>query len=140
MVGGEMHGDGEVDIRGVAGIKEAGNGELTFLSNPKYEPFLETTHASAIISPPGTQCNKPLLWNDNPYLAFLHILTLFAEDVSTRYARGIHDSAVIHEQAELADNVSIGPHCVVEKGAKVGKNATMIFGVYVGEDGSPVSR
>ncbi|MFH1756214.1 MAG: LpxD N-terminal domain-containing protein, partial [Candidatus Latescibacterota bacterium] len=53
MVGGEMHGDGEVDIQGVAGIKEAGIGDLTFLSNPKYEPYLASTHASAIISPPG---------------------------------------------------------------------------------------
>jgi UDP-3-O-[3-hydroxymyristoyl] glucosamine N-acyltransferase len=134
MVGGEMHGDGEVDIQGVAGIKEADIGDLTFLSNPKYEPFLETTNASAIISPPGTKCNKPLLWNANPYLAFLHVLTLFAEDITTRYARGIHESAVIHAQAKLGDNVSIGPHCVVEKGARVGKNVTMIFGAYVGED------
>ncbi|MFH1755261.1 MAG: UDP-3-O-(3-hydroxymyristoyl)glucosamine N-acyltransferase, partial [Candidatus Latescibacterota bacterium] len=65
---------------------------------------------------------------------FLQILTLFAEDVSTRYARGIHESAIIHPEAKLGAHVSIGPHCVVEKGAQIGNQVTMIFAAYVGED------
>ncbi len=134
MVGGEMKGDGEVDIRGVAGIKEAEAGDITFLSNPKYAPFLETTHASAIISLPGIESKKPLLWNENPYLAFLQVLTMFAEDVTTRYPRGIHESAIIDPAAELEDNISIGPCCMVEKGARIGKNTTILLGAYIGED------
>jgi UDP-3-O-[3-hydroxymyristoyl] glucosamine N-acyltransferase len=134
MVGGEMHGDCEVDIRGVAGIKEAEEGDITFLSNPKYEPFLETTKASAVISLPGTQSGKPLLWNEDPYFAFLRILTLFAEDASARYPRGIHKTAIIHPEANIGEDVSIGPYCAVEKGARIGRNSTIIFGAYIGED------
>ena len=133
MVGGEMKGDGGVVIRGVAGIKEAEAGDITFLSNPKYESFLETTHASAIISLPGIKSQKPLLWNENPYYAFLQILNLFAEDVTTRYPRGVHISAIVDPTAELGDNIAIGPYCLIEKGARIGHNTTILFGGYIGE-------
>ncbi len=129
-----MRGDGEIDIRGVAGIKEARAGDITFLSNPKYEPYLETTCASAVISHPGMESKKALVWNKDPYLAFLQVLTLFAGDVFAQYPRGIHETAIIHPEAILGENASVGPYCFVGRGTRIGKNATMVFSVYIGED------
>jgi len=49
MLGGELQGDSEVMISGVAKIEEARPGEITFLANPKYEKFLTTTEASVVL-------------------------------------------------------------------------------------------
>ncbi len=134
IVEGEVRGGAGVEITGVAGIKEAKEGDITFLANPKYESFLETTNASAVIGPPGTECRKPLIWKDNPYLAFLKVITLFSEDISARYPRGVHESAIIARDAIIADNVSIGPYCNVGRKSKIGRGASILFGVYIGDD------
>ena len=44
-----LDGDGEIEIRGVAGIEDAGPGDLTFFTNPRYLPELRRTRASAVI-------------------------------------------------------------------------------------------
>jgi UDP-3-O-[3-hydroxymyristoyl] glucosamine N-acyltransferase len=44
-----LEGDGDVDIRRVAGIQDAGEGDITFLANTKYEKTLSATRASAVI-------------------------------------------------------------------------------------------
>ena len=48
-LGGAVVGDGSVEIRGVAGIREALPGDMTFLANARYEPYLAETRASAVI-------------------------------------------------------------------------------------------
>ena len=48
-----LEGPEELEIAGVAGMDEAGPGELTFLANPKYLRKLATTRAAAIIANPG---------------------------------------------------------------------------------------
>jgi UDP-3-O-[3-hydroxymyristoyl] glucosamine N-acyltransferase len=78
-IDGTVVGDGSVEITGVAGIREAREGELTYLANPRYEPFLELTQASAVIvSENHRNIGKPLIQNPNPYLAFLKAVRLFA--------------------------------------------------------------
>jgi len=77
-IDGTVVGDGSVEITGVAGIREAREGELTFLANRRYEPFLELTQASAIIVAENHRnVGKPLIENPNPYLAFLKAVELF---------------------------------------------------------------
>src|SRR5690606_18822273 len=49
MLGGEVKGDGGAKINMLAKIQDAKPGQIAFLSNPKYENFIYTTHASAVI-------------------------------------------------------------------------------------------
>ncbi|MFI5206029.1 MAG: LpxD N-terminal domain-containing protein, partial [Candidatus Paceibacterales bacterium] len=49
LVKGELIGDGGLVVSGFSGIKEAKKNELTFLSNPKYEPLLLDTQAGVIL-------------------------------------------------------------------------------------------
>ena len=49
LLGGETQGDGERKIKMLAKIQEAKSGEISFLSNPKYESFIYDTKASAVI-------------------------------------------------------------------------------------------
>lgn len=76
LVDGELSGDGSIVIKGVAGIEDAREGEITFLANPKYAPFLEKTEASAVITGRDiTPGRKPLIRTDNPSLAFTKVVS-----------------------------------------------------------------
>ncbi len=132
LVRGTVDGDGQTLIRGIAGIREAEPGEITFVANPKYEAFLAATRASAIITANGHGTNKPVIRVANPYYAYLQVLNIFAADVAVRYPRGIHPSAVVDATAVLGENVAIGPLCHVGPNARVGANSTLVAGVFVG--------
>jgi UDP-3-O-[3-hydroxymyristoyl] glucosamine N-acyltransferase len=134
IVGGEVRGDGSTVISGIAGIKEAKKGDITFLANPAYEEFLGKTRASAVIGPTHLECQKPLIRIENPYLAFLRVLTLFAEEVTAVYPRGVHETAIVDPSAKLGDNISIGPFCQIRKGVTIGTNTTIVFSVFIGDD------
>lgn len=133
LVGGIVDGDDQTMIRGVAGIREAEPGEITFVANPKYEEFLGVTRASAVITTKSLSAPKPLIRIDNPYYAYLQVLNLFAADLAVRYPRGVHPSAVVDPSAILGQNVAVGPLCYVGKDARVGDNTTLVASVFVGE-------
>ena len=131
-LGGTVVGEGAIAIRGVAGIREALPGDITFLANTRYESHLAETHASAVICDrQPRECGIPLLQVDNPYLAFQQAVRVFRPDLY-RPAPGVHPTAVIAAGARLGEDVSIGPHCVIEAGARVGPRTVLMAGGYVG--------
>src|SRR5271169_6739029 len=102
----------DLEITGVAGIEDAGPGQLTFGVNPKYAPAARTTKAAAVIVAetfPGT--GKPLLRSKNPYLAFARALELFYQP--PKYAPGVHPTAVVHPTARIGNNAHIGAYVVI---------------------------
>jgi UDP-3-O-[3-hydroxymyristoyl] glucosamine N-acyltransferase len=133
LVGGRLEGDAELVIHGVAGIREAQPGDITFVANARYEEFIGATRASAIIAAPGLAAGIPLIRADNPYFAFFQVLNLFAGDAAARYPRGVHPQAVVEPGATLGKDVSIGPFCHVGVGAVIGDGTTLLAGVFVGE-------
>src|SRR5205823_4089413 len=113
---------------GVAGIREAQPGDITFLANARYEPYLLETRASAVICSPGEQRSPvPLLRVANPYLAFQKLVGVFRPDPH-RPLPGIHPSAVIATDAVIGPGVSIGAHCAIEAGARIGARAILMAG------------
>jgi UDP-3-O-[3-hydroxymyristoyl] glucosamine N-acyltransferase len=136
LLRGEVIGDGSVVIGGVAGIREAMPGDITFLANSRYESHLGETHASAVIcSREKRDATLPLLLVDNPYLAFQRAVRIFRPD-QDRPAPGIHASAQVASDAVLGHEVAIGPHCVVESGARIGDRVVLMSGCYVGHRAS----
>jgi UDP-3-O-[3-hydroxymyristoyl] glucosamine N-acyltransferase len=133
IAGGRLTGDGSTTITGVAGIRDAQPGEITFLANPKYSEFVSTTRASALIGPNGFPCAVPTIEMDDPYIGFLKVLSVFAEARKVEYPVGIHGTAVIDSGAQVGEGASIGPYCQICRGARVGRNSTVLLGSYVGE-------
>jgi len=133
FVGGRLEGDAELVIRGVAGIREAQPGDITFVANARYEEFVPATRASAILAAPGLSAGIPLIRTDNPYFAFFQVLNLFAGDAAARYPRGVHPQAVVEPGVSLGADVSIGPFCHIGAGATIGDGTTLIAGVFVGQ-------
>jgi len=119
-----MTGDEDVEIVRVAGIEEAGPGDLTFVSNRKYIRHIKSTRASAIILgediPP---VEIPSLRTEDPYLAFARALELFY--IPLRPDRGIHPTAVVSEGVEIAPDASIGAHSVVAEGCRIGSGVIL---------------
>jgi UDP-3-O-[3-hydroxymyristoyl] glucosamine N-acyltransferase len=131
-LGGKVVGDGTTVIRGVAGIREALPGDITFLANSRYEPHLAETRASAVIcTREGRECPIPLLQVDNPYLAFQRVVRVFRPDLY-RPEPGVHPTAQVSPEAVIGPGVAIGAHCVVERGARIGARAVLMAGCYIG--------
>ena len=126
IVGGEVLGDPDVVISGVAGIREAEKGEITFLANPKYESYLESTRASAVIANRDGDLGTPILRVSNPYLAFLKVVTLFSESPLERYERGVHPTAVVDGTACIGKDVALGAYAVVESGVVIADRTTIM--------------
>ena len=133
LVGGTLTGDGSTLIRAVNGIKEAGAGEITFLSNPKYASLLGTTRASAVIVGPGVATPLPAITVANPDLAFGRIAERL-NGVIPKPAPGIHPTAVVAKDARIGRDVSIGACAVVEAGASIGDGTVLHAQTYVGRD------
>ncbi|MGD0500231.1 MAG: UDP-3-O-(3-hydroxymyristoyl)glucosamine N-acyltransferase [Bryobacteraceae bacterium] len=123
-LGCRLEGDGDVEITGVAGMEQAGAGQLTFLANPKYAPKVRHTKASAILVSaviPGLDI--AFLVTQDPYLGFARALALFYQP--PRPAPGIHPLAYVASTATLGENCSIGPFAVVGERVRMGRNAVL---------------
>lgn len=131
-----LHGDGSIEITGLAAIRDARKGDLTFLGNPKYGPYLATTEASAIIMPfvaAPSDRSIAILDAENPYAEFLKALQIFAEDRAVSPS-GIHPTALVASGARLGANVALGPHVVVEEGSHLGDRTVVLAGCYIGRN------
>ncbi len=133
IVDGRVIGNGQLVIRGISGIKEARDGELTFLANPKYLPLAQSTQASAIIVGHDiTIEGKSVIQTDNPSLAFSKVVGLIKDDLSPKVI-GVHPTAVVDPSVQVGEGVGLGPHAVVDKDARIGKGSIICAGVYVGQ-------
>jgi UDP-3-O-[3-hydroxymyristoyl] glucosamine N-acyltransferase len=120
----ELQSAEDLEITRVAGILEAGPGDLTFVSNRKYVSHIKTTRASAIILGRDVPVAPiPTLRSENPYLAFAKALELFYQPV--RPGPGIDPSAKIAADAEIGENASVGAFCIIERGCRVGRNVVL---------------
>ena len=134
-----LAGDGNVEIKGLAGIEDAGPDELTFLANLKYVKKLKNCRAGAIIvSPNAPETKIPHLVSKNPYLSFARAVKLFHEPLEP--TPGIHPTASIAATAQLGEDYSIGANVVIGEGVRIGDrailhpNATIYPHVQIGDD------
>ncbi len=67
---------------------------------------------------------------ERPRLAMMKLITLFYEEPQTN--EGIHPTAVIHPDAKIGQNVSIGANVVIAKDAEIGDNTKILANCYIG--------
>ncbi|MEO5860690.1 MAG: UDP-3-O-(3-hydroxymyristoyl)glucosamine N-acyltransferase [Pyrinomonadaceae bacterium] len=133
-------GSPDKEISAAAGLDLAGNGDVTFLANPKYTPQIRDTKASAIFLSEGVAIDRSdiaVLRAKDAYLAYTRALRSFYPSASV--VPGIHASAVIDpaavvsDQAQIGANAVIGAACHVSAGVRLFPNVTLYDGVSVGE-------
>jgi UDP-3-O-[3-hydroxymyristoyl] glucosamine N-acyltransferase len=132
-------GDGNLEIKGAAGLDIAEAGQITFLANPKYTPQINHTKASAIFLNEKEKLERvdiAVLRTKDPYLAYTRALRLFHPE--TKAQNFIHPAATIDETAQVANGVEIkagvivGKNCVIETGVKIFPNVTIYDNVRIG--------
>lgn len=133
---GTLEGPPDLIVRGVAGIREAQQGEITFAANPRYASDAANTRATAILV--QRKWSKPtsapaVIRVDNPDDAFAEVARWFAPPAPPVYP-GIHPTAIVAKSACIGEQASIGPYCVIEEGAEIGPRTTLRAHCYVGHD------
>jgi len=129
-LGADLHGDGDAEITGVAGLEDAGPEEVTFVANPRYSALARTTNAAAVlVTPDFPEIQTPTLRTANPYLAFAKAVQLFYREPI--YAPGVHTTAVVHPTARIGREAHIGAFAVVSEGVTIGDHATLLPHVVV---------
>ncbi len=132
QLGCRLEGDGSVEILRVAGIEQAGPGDLTFVANSKYAPLAAATRASAVILANPLSAPCAVLRTEEPYLAFARAVGLFAQPAHP--AKGIDALTAIAGDAVLGADVSIGPFVTIGAGAAIGARSILYPNVVVGAD------
>ncbi|MCP4896420.1 MAG: UDP-3-O-(3-hydroxymyristoyl)glucosamine N-acyltransferase [bacterium] len=126
-------GDPEIEVTDIRSLDEATSGELSFLHNPKYvDQAVESDAGAILVADESLLPGRTLLVTPQPYLAMAQALELFRP--VHRPSIGIHPTAVLEEDVDLAAGVSVGPYVIVGAGSKVGKNSVVGAGTVLGRD------
>jgi UDP-3-O-[3-hydroxymyristoyl] glucosamine N-acyltransferase len=124
------NGSPDAEITGLNGIEEAGPGDLTFVSNPKYAAAARSTKAAAVIvAEDFPAIPAAMLRAKNPYLSFAKALELFHAPV--RYEPGVHPTAVVAAGAKIGAGAHLGPYVVIGEEVEIGANAVLLAHVVI---------
>lgn len=135
-LGGELFGDANRIIDGLAGLQAAGPAHLSFLASAKYQSQLQGSAAGAVIVAPAqqalAQARGDCIVTPDPYLYFARATQWWRQQRGPWFAPGIHASAVVHPDAQVDATASVGPLCVIEAGASVGPHTRLHSRVTLG--------
>lgn len=135
---GEVSGNENATVSDFAKIEEGRPGALSFLSNPKYTPYLYETKSSVVLVnkdfTPEHPYTATLVKVDNAYEAIAKLLSLYESMKPAR--KGISSLASVSEKAIIGKDVYIGPFAVIEDGAKIGDGTQIYPHVYIGNGAS----
>lgn len=124
------NGSPEMEITGLNGIEQAGPGEMSFISNPKYAGAARVTRASVVIvGEDFPAIPAAMLRAKDPYLTFARALELFHKPF--RYAPGVHASAVVHPSAKIGPGAHVGAYVVIDENVEIGANAILLAHVVI---------
>lgn len=136
-LGGELCGDAERTIEGLAPLESATPAQLSFLSNPKYAQQLAASRAGCVIVGPSQReaalARGDCIVADQPYLYFARVTQLWKREQGAHGGPPIHPSAVVDPDAVIDPTARIGALCVVERGARVGAGSVLKARVTLGE-------
>ena len=136
QLGGTVEGDGSQLVSSLAKIEEAQPGGLAFLSNPKYEPYLYTTAATAVIVAHDLALRQPvkaaLIRVEDPYRAFGALLEFYAQATRTG-RRGVEEPAYLAASATVGANPYRGAFSYVGEDCRLGDNVQIFPHAYIGD-------
>jgi len=137
-LGGRLLGSPDQLVSGLAPLLSAQPGQISFLSQARYQSHLANSLASCVIVSPAFEAQvaerAAAIITDDPYLYFARLTQLWKRMLPRSSGPNIHPSAVIDPAALIAKDAIIGPLCVVERGAEVGSGTWLKSRVTVGED------
>ncbi|MFC0876349.1 UDP-3-O-(3-hydroxymyristoyl)glucosamine N-acyltransferase [Saccharicrinis sp. FJH2] len=139
---GDIDGNHNTTVSDFSKIEEGRPGTLSFLSNPKYEPYLYTTNASIVLVKSDLELKQEisatLIRVADPYQAIARLLTLYENSKPVKI--GVHPNTAIDETAQIPETVfidafvSIGKNVRISSGVEINANCSIGDNVEIGED------
>lgn len=134
LVGGTVVGDGEIELTGFAKIEEAGKGDISFITNPKYARYASVTKASALLVGEdfniGEDISATLIKVKDPYTTLAMLMKEFCQ--VEEGPGGIEEPVFISEGVDIPENAYIGAFSYIGKGVKIGENVKIYPNCYIG--------
>lgn len=136
MLNGIVEGDPSMSVNQLAKIEEATPGTLTFLANPKYEPYLYSTGASIVIINNDQALTEPvkttLIRVENAYIAISILLEKY--NTIKLNKSGIEQPSFIHASASIGENVYVGAFAYIGPNVKIGNNSKIYPHAFIADD------
>jgi len=133
---GEIDGNENVEVFKLSKIEEGEDGSLTFLSNPKYTPYIFSTKASIVIVNknfnPDSEVNTTLIKVDDAYKAFSTLLEYYSKAKSNK--SGIENPSFISDSASYGKNMYLGVFSHIGDDVVIGENVKIYPNVYIGDN------
>jgi UDP-3-O-[3-hydroxymyristoyl] glucosamine N-acyltransferase len=133
---GDVVGNPNEEVSKLSKIEEGFKGSLTFLSNPKYTPFIYSTKASITIVNktfvPESDIKTTMIKVEDAYLAFSKILEYYNSVKLTKL--GIEQPSFISESSRYGDNVYIGAFSYIGEHVTMGDNVKIFPNAYIGDN------
>lgn len=135
FVGGELVGDGNAQISNINGAKEAKEGDLAFILDPRFENLIDRSNASGLIIPKSLngKYKRPVIKVGDPSATLAKIID-FAMPNRIPRPKGVHSTAVVAKSAKIGRDVAIGAYAVIEEGASIGDKTAIYPFCYVGHN------
>lgn len=123
-------------ITGIATLRDARAGDLSFLGNSRYTHEVAETKASVVLLPRDyagqPAADQTYVRTDNPSLALGRLCAALERRHWPRPPSEVHPTAVIDRDATIHESASVGPYCLVSAGARIGPEAVLASHVSLG--------
>ena len=133
---GTVDGDPDAEVFQLSKIEEAKKGSLTFLSNPKYKPYIYKTQASITIVDQDfvaeNDLSTTLVRVPNAYDSFTILLDQYNKVKISK--TGISKSALVHPSIKLPNNCFVGDMSIIGEGSEIGDNVKIFEQCYLGSN------
>lgn len=134
---GKVEGDGEQKVSTISKIQEGKKGAITFLSNPKYEEYIYSSEASAVIVKadfvPEKSVQATLIRVDDPYSGFTRLLEEY--DKLKSYSKvGVEDPSFVSSNTEIGENIYRGAFSYIGSNVKIGNNVKIHPHTFIGDN------
>ena len=133
---GEVDGDSNVEVTNLSKIEEGKKGTLSFLSNPKYTPFIYTTNASIVIVnkdfTPESEIKSTLIRVVDSYKSFSKLLEYYNQYKLS--ITGIESPISVHESSSYGSDCYIGAFSYIGKHVKIGNNVKIYPNTFIGDN------
>ncbi|WP_274475465.1 UDP-3-O-(3-hydroxymyristoyl)glucosamine N-acyltransferase [Mangrovimonas aestuarii] len=133
---GDIVGNPEVEVSKLSKIEEGTEGSLTFLANPKYQPFIYSTKASITIVnksfEPENTLNTTLIKVEDAYKSFSKLLEYY--NLVKLNKQGIEQPSFISETAQYGEQIYVGAFSYIGENVMIGNNVKIFPNVYLGDN------
>jgi UDP-3-O-[3-hydroxymyristoyl] glucosamine N-acyltransferase len=138
--GGQLVGEPNLEVTGIAPLADAGASDISFLSNSKLRAQAASSGAAALIvtasdaAALGENYQGARIVTPNPYVYFARAAQYFAALSAIVPPAGVHPTAAVDASAVVDPSAHVGPHVTIEAGAQIGANAVIDAGCFIGRD------